>query len=185
VNEVLVSVDVEASGPVPGRYSLLAIGACLLESTDKRFYIELKPSVERFAPRAVEISWPEEPAERTLARLRRDGIEPHVAIRSFRDWVLGHATDAKPVFVAWNAAFDWAFTHYEFAAAGLEDPFGHAPLDIKSYWAGRSGVSLEETRRSRLPSWVSAGLGEHTHRADENAVRQAEMFRRMRAQNRG
>jgi hypothetical protein len=93
----LVSVDVEASGPVPGRYSLLAIGACLLESTDKRFYIELKPSVERFDPTAVEISWPEEPAERTLARLRRDGIEPDVAIRAFRDWVLGHATDAKPV----------------------------------------------------------------------------------------
>jgi hypothetical protein len=84
------------------------------------------------------------------------------------------------VYIAWGAAFDWAFTHYQFAAAGLEDPFGYAPLDIKSFWAGRAGVSLEETGKNDLPSWLTADLGKHSHRADEDAVRQAEIFTRMR-----
>jgi ribonuclease T len=177
--EGFISVDVETSGPVPGTYSLLAIGACLVENTDERFYIELKPVREAFDTGAVEISWPGVPAEETLARLAHEGHDPTVAMRSFRDWVLRVTDGAKPVYVAWGAAFDWAFTHYEFAASGLEDPFGYAPLDIKSYWAGRADISLEETRKSKLPSWLQEGLGEHTHRADEDAVRQAAMFKRM------
>jgi hypothetical protein len=100
---------------------------------------------------------------------------------SFRDWVLQVAAGAKPVYLAWGASFDWAFTHYVFITSGLEDPFGYAPLDIKSYWAGRAGVPLEDTRKSRLPKWFAEGLSEHTHRADEDAVRQAEMFKRMRS----
>ena len=43
--------------------------------------------------------------------------------------------------------------------------------------ACRSG----ETSKSRLPAFLSEGIGEHTHRADEDAARQAEMFKRMRA----
>jgi Zinc-binding dehydrogenase len=50
-------------------------------------------------------------------------------------------------------------------------PFWYAPLDIKSYWAGRAGVSLDETRKSRLPGWLFEGLTEHTLRADEDVVR--------------
>jgi hypothetical protein len=41
--EVLMSVDVEASGPAPGRYSLLAIGACPFVDPTLTFYAELKP----------------------------------------------------------------------------------------------------------------------------------------------
>jgi diguanylate cyclase (GGDEF)-like protein len=181
VDEALVSVDVETSGPVPGIYSLLAIGACLVEDTGERFYAELKPVRERFDARAVEVSWPGVPAEETLARLAHEGHDPTAAMCSFRDWVLRVTAGAKPVYVAWGAAFDWAFTHYEFATSGIDDPFGYAPLDIKSYWAGKAGVSLEGTRKSRLPAWLFDGLGEHTHRADEDAARQAEVFSRMRA----
>jgi ribonuclease T len=161
-DESLISVDIEASGPVPGLYSLLAIGACLVEDTAERFYVELKPVRERFDAQAVEVSWPAAAAEETLARLAREGEEPAAAMSSFRDWVVARASEAKPVYVAWGAAFDWAFTHYEFAAARIDDPFGYAPLDIKSYWAGRADVSLEATRKSRLPSWLAEGLGEHT-----------------------
>jgi hypothetical protein len=39
--DVLVSVDVETSGPAPGRYSLLAIGACLVDNPGHSFYVEL------------------------------------------------------------------------------------------------------------------------------------------------
>jgi hypothetical protein len=54
----------------------------------------------------------------------------------------------------------------------------------KSYWAGQAGVSLAETPKSRLPAWLSEGLGEHTHRAGEDVVRQAAIFKRMSAPGR-
>lgn len=181
VDELLVSVDVEAGGPVPGLYPLLAIGACLVEASDDRFYAELRPVGERIDPTAVAIGWPAAPAEETLARLAHEGEPPEEAFRRFAAWLAERQRGRRLVYVALNAAFDWAFTHYWFARVQIDDPFGFAPLDIKSYWAGRAGVPLSETSKSRLPAFLSEGLGEHTHRADEDAARQAEMFERMRA----
>ena len=43
-SETFISVDVETSGPYPERYSLLSIGACVVENPDEGFYIELKPA---------------------------------------------------------------------------------------------------------------------------------------------
>ena len=181
VDELLVSVDVEAGGPVPGLYPLLAIGACLVETSDDRFYAELKPVGERVDPAAVAIGWPAASAEETIARLEREGEPPEEAFARFAAWLAERQQGRRLVYVAVNAAFDWAFTHYWFARLQIDDPFGFAPLDIKSYWAGRAGVPLAYTSKSRLPAFLSEGLGEHTHRADEDAARQAEMFKRMRA----
>ena len=41
-----------------GLYPLLAIGACLVDANDDRFYAELRPVGERVDPIAVEIGWP-------------------------------------------------------------------------------------------------------------------------------
>ena len=36
-SEIFVSIDVETSGPIPGEYSLLSIGACLVSDPDTTF----------------------------------------------------------------------------------------------------------------------------------------------------
>ena len=41
--EILISVDIEASGPIPGEYSMLALGACVVGAPEQSFYVELKP----------------------------------------------------------------------------------------------------------------------------------------------
>jgi hypothetical protein len=179
-SEILISIDVETGGPVPGLYPVLAIGACLAENTEERFYVELKPGDKMIETEAVSVSWPDTPAIETLARLEREGLSEAEAIAAFHRWILAVANGRRPVYLAFNAAFDWAFTHHCFARLGLPDPFGHAPLDIKAYWAGKLGVPLEDTRKSRLPDQLTQGLPEHSHRADEDAVRQAEIFKRMR-----
>ena len=50
------SVDVESSGPIPGKYSLLAIGACMVGSPDESFYAELKPISPDFVPEALKVA---------------------------------------------------------------------------------------------------------------------------------
>jgi ribonuclease T len=41
--ETYISVDVEAAGPIPGDYSMLAIGACMVGNARETFYAELRP----------------------------------------------------------------------------------------------------------------------------------------------
>jgi hypothetical protein len=38
LEEVYVSVDIETAGPVPGEYSMLSLGACLVENPTEQFY---------------------------------------------------------------------------------------------------------------------------------------------------
>lgn len=54
--EIFISVDIESSGPIPGEYSLLSIGACLLSDPKESFYTELRPDSQKHDPEAVAIT---------------------------------------------------------------------------------------------------------------------------------
>ena len=42
-SELYFSVDIESAGPIPGVYSMLSLGACVVNDTSQTFYVELKP----------------------------------------------------------------------------------------------------------------------------------------------
>src|SRR5215210_5636604 len=100
-NEVYISVDIEASGPVPGEYSMLSVGACVVGEPETSFYAELKPVNDNVVPEALAVS------RLDMAKLSEDGQEPRAVMESLRDWVLEAAAGRKPVFVGFNAGFDW------------------------------------------------------------------------------
>ena len=50
-----ISVDVEAAGPIPGTYSLLSIGACVVGNPGQSFYSELKPISGAFVAKAMAV----------------------------------------------------------------------------------------------------------------------------------
>ena len=129
--EIFVSVDVETSGPIPGEYSLLSIGACLIDNLEAGFYIQLKPTSANFIPKALEVSG------LSLEMLEREGTAPEQAIQAFRDWLEVQVGDGVPILVGLNAGFDWSFINYYFHRYLKDNPFGFAPLDIKSFYMGR------------------------------------------------
>lgn len=50
-------VDVEADGPIPGRYSMVAIGAVVVQpGLQRTFYCRLRPISEQFVPSALAVS---------------------------------------------------------------------------------------------------------------------------------
>lgn len=50
-------VDVEADGPIPGRYSMVAIGAVVVEpGLQRTFYGRLRPISDAFVPTALAVS---------------------------------------------------------------------------------------------------------------------------------
>ena len=177
-----IMVDVETGGPVP-LYPLLSIGACdVIEPARYRFYAELKP-VSRLAalPRSVRVSWPEATAAQTLARLERDGLAPRTAIEQFAAWVETVAAGRRPIFLAHNALFDWQFINLAFHEHLGRNPFGIGGLDVPSFWTGRTNGDHLDSRFGKMPTELTAGLDGRRHNALNDALRQTEVLRRMRA----
>jgi ribonuclease T len=172
--EVLVSVDVETAGPIPGEYSLLSIGACLVDDDSQSFSCEIKPINRNADPKALQVSG------LSLARLEETGLAPAEAMRAFQAWLKARANDSEAlVFVGLNAGFDWSFVNYYFHKYLGDNPFGFAPLDIKAYYMGAMGCPWTETRSSRMSAELNPQLrGDHT--ALHDARYQAELFRLIR-----
>ena len=57
---------------------------------------------------------------------------------------------ALPVFVSYNAPFDWMFVHDAFIRALGRNPFGHTALDIRAVYMGWSGRPWPEIRFEEL-----------------------------------
>src|ERR1700728_5479661 len=174
VREVYISVDIEAAGPVPSVFSMLSLGAVVVGDPKRTFYVELKPVNDKFVPDAMKV------VGRALEDFANSGRDPKEAMTAFRDWLVSVAKTAKPVFVGFNATFDWAFVNYYFHQYLGENPFGIGGIDIKSYYMGLSGRTWEDTRSSRIPEEFKDSSRRHTHNALDDAIEQAEIFRRMR-----
>lgn len=170
--EEYVSVDIEASGPIPGEYSMLSVGACLVRDTHQGFYAELRPTSDRYVSEALEVSG------LSLARLRENGIDPLEAMTSFCRWVKEVCEDRRPVFVGFNASFDWSFVNWYFHKFLKENPFGIGGIDIKAYYMGLSGSEWSDTTSSKLPSAFQSSRSQ-THHALEDAQAQAEIFKKL------
>ncbi len=169
--EVFISIDVETAGPIPGEYSLISIGACLVTDPAVTFACEIKPINDNADPAALAVSG------LSLEHLRQTGLEPARAMTRFRDWTRAAAGEGQdPVFAGFNAPFDWSFVNYYFHRFTGEDPFGFTALDIKGLYMGMTGCTWSDTRSSRIAEHVRPTLrGDHD--ALHDAPYQAELFR--------
>jgi len=179
---VYFSVDVEASGPVPGLYNLVSIGAVPVTLTGgshrpdtDRFYVELKPIGGAFEKEAM--------AVHGISRkhLEEQGAEASRAMRDLREFVETRRGpgQARAVFVGHNAAFDWSYISYYFTLFKIPNPFGYKALDIKSLAMGRLRIGWFETSKENLeallPSVPRQDLRQ-AHRADYDALYQAHIL---------
>ena len=176
LDKPFISVDVETAGPNPADYSLLTIGACTIFGRPNTFYVELKPVSMNALPEALAVS------RLSMDRLAEYGMEPADGMRQFDNWLKEAVPeDQRPLFVAFNAPFDWMFVNDYFHRYLGRNPFGHASLDIKSFYMGLTGVTWPETS---MRSVIQRYLGDQqlTHHALRDAMDQAEIFRKMLAE---
>lgn len=170
MTEYYISVDVETSGPNPSEYSLLSIGACTVDEPYLTFYVELKPVNEQFLESALKVSG------LSFECLKEIGKPPKEAMEAFAAWLEEVVPEGKsPVFVAFNAPFDWLFVADYFHRYLGYNPFGHKALDIKAFYMGMAGVPWRETGMMHLSNKY---LGDRTltHHALADALDQAEIF---------
>lgn len=199
MTETYISIDVEATGPVPGLFHMLELGACAILPEKPRmqcvetFGVSLRLDHGDYHPgdMCAELdctragwdpdtwNWWHGDADRlaTLCTIEEDAISSHDAMHFFRDWISKYE---KPVIVGYPSAYDFAWlNYYWWKHVGVKPPFSHSSLDIKTLAMTVSGVKYRETsKRSlshRYPD-IWSGIPEHTHRADADAKEQAWIF---------
>ena len=177
--EILISVDVETSGPTPSSGSLIAIGACPVDRPELTFYRELKPEPG--------IPWDhrtEEAHGLTRTYLDDYGAHPGDAIRNFAEWIETVSDGQSPVMVGVNVSFDWMFVADYLQRYVGRNPFGIAPLDLKSLFMGVYGIRhWSDTTKREMLRRVTVDLP-HTHNALDDARMQAQLCARLMEQPR-
>lgn len=169
--EFYISVDIESSGPIPGEFSLLSLGACVVYEPEYTFECIVKPINSNADPEALKVTGFD------LAELNLTGEEPKAAFERFERWILEHADSrGKPIFVGLNAAFDWSFVNYYFHYFLGRNPFGFSALDIKALYMG-AFESLWADTKSSLMSKNLKPAHSGNHNALTDAIFQAELFR--------
>lgn len=174
--ECFISVDIETAGPVPSKYAILSIGACLVDDPEQTFYVELKPEHTAATSEALAVTG------LSMETLEERGERPERAMSMFEDWVLTEVpAGSRPVFTAFNAAFDWMFVADYFERFLGRNPFGHSALDIKAFAMGAGNTSWAATSMNVLAAEHLGGRA-LTHNALADAQDQAELFRHLLAE---
>ena len=171
-NLCFISVDIEATGPTPGHYSMYEIGACDMATHatfERKIMLLPHARFSNASLRAVHAT------KRKL--LERVGVTaPRQAMRDFREWVISVAGAARPMFVANNAPFDWMFIAWYFEEFNLTNPFGHSALDMKAYYMGMSHVDWVKATLSEMARHCAQLPADLPHQALRDAEIQKEIF---------
>jgi DNA polymerase III alpha subunit (gram-positive type) len=158
------SVDIEADGPAPGLYSMISFGAVLVEpGLNKTFYAELKPISDRWIPESLAVSG--FTRDQTM-----EFVKPLTAMTRFEAWI-SQNTKGRPIFIADNPGFDFAFINYYFHAFLGHNPFGFSSRRIGDLYCG--------AKLDAFAKWKHMRETRHSHNALDDAKGNAEAILKM------
>ena len=174
VSETYISVDVEATGPIPGDYSMISLGAAAFVGEGRvvtwHANLEELPGSKRST---LTMDWwkKQDPSCWYMATV--DARDPALVVEEFVSWV---SSFERPVLVAAPAAFDITFVRwYVFHFLGEAARFFPC-VDARSYSMGMDASEHAATRKWRKRF---ASGHKHTHVAVEDAVEQGASFMKM------
>ncbi|MDQ3004814.1 MAG: 3'-5' exoribonuclease [Chloroflexota bacterium] len=159
-----IMVDVETDGPIPADYSMICLGAVVVdESLDKRFYGQLKPISEQWIPDALKISG--------FSRNQTQQFDnPKDVMEKFSAWIKASCT-GTPMFISDNNGFDWQFINYYFHHFLGNNPFGFSSTNLGSLYKGLVKDTSKNFKHLRNTA--------HTHDPLDDAVGNAEALLQM------
>lgn len=173
-DEIYLSVDIEADGPIPGPNAMMSIGAVAFDIDRNMlgcFSANLMPLPGSVPNPETMTFWAANPA--AFAATQSDRREPADAMRDYLAFLKG--LPRRPIFVGYPAAYDFMWHHWYLLAFTREDPCGFAPLDMKSYGAAMLGCPFRESAKKRYPEHWFSGAPPHDHTALTDAIGQGVM----------
>lgn len=126
-----VMVDVETDGPIPGDFSMLAIGAVVVEDgLERTFKRYLMPISDKYEPEALAVGG----FTREMTMTDPKFIPPGIAMAEFEEWL--SSLKIRPIFIADNNGFDWMFVCWYFHHFRGSNPFGFSSQNLNSLYKG-------------------------------------------------
>ncbi len=158
-----IMVDVEADGPCPGLYSMVSLGAVVVEpELTQTFYVQFKPITDLWIPEALKVC--RHTREQCLT------FPPaYQGIDAFAAWL--QKLNSKLYFISDNNGFDWQFVNYYFWRYLNYNPFGHSSTNLGSLYKGLTKSMFENFKHLRRTK--------HTHHPVDDAKGNAEAFLEM------
>lgn len=179
--EIYVSTDVEADGPIPGPHSMLSLASAAY-TDDKRivdtFSVNLHTLPDARAHPATRAWWHQHPE--AWQACRQNCEDPAAAMQAYAGWVA--RLPGKPVFVGYPAAYDFMFVYWYLMRFTGRSPFSHSALDIKTYAMAVTRKGYRESTKRNMPKRWFDELP-HTHVALDDAIEQGALFCNMLAEN--
>ena len=178
-NEIYISIDIEADGPIPGEYSMLSLGAAAFDLSAEnprkpiaKFEINLEPLPGAKQDSDTMRFWARNPE--AWAYVTKDQVPAKLAMKHFSDWVRRFR---KPVLIGYPVTFDFMFVYWCWVKhLGPKPPFGFQGLDLKTLAMDRLGITYKAAAKKRFPKHWFNGAPKHTHKALDDAVGQGVLF---------
>lgn len=181
MQEIYVSTDVEADGPIPGPNSMLSFGSAAFTAEGvlvSTFTANLE-LLEGASGDPKTMAWwaKNQPA---WAQTRTELMFPKEAMSRYLSWL--KALPGKPVFVGYPVAYDFMFVYWYLLRFAGESPFSHSALDIKTFAMAVLGLPYMESTKPNMPKrWFPTSP--HTHVALDDAIEQGQLFCNMLAEH--
>jgi len=178
--EIYVSTDIEADGPIPGPHSMLSFASAAY-TADKQLIATFSANLETLpgsAPHPIQAAWWKTQPD-AWAACRKDLQTPEKALPDYVKWV--EALPGKPVFVAFPAGFDFTYMFWYMMRFAQRCPFSWSALDIKTLAFAITGMPYRKCIKPRFPQhWFDPHP--HTHVALDDAIEQGALFCNMLAE---
>lgn len=176
---VYLSVDVEASGPFPGIFSLVSLGAVVVRPDSRGhwgvdeelgFYQELKP-----LDGAAELAAATNIHGLTREYLEEHGGDPKVVMEEFAIFFKDLQNRFKKVIpAAWPASFDAPYVGWYLQYFTGDNPTGWSAFDIPSFGMGLFCCHRNALRNLMKKAGIEFGLNPNPHNALADAVEQGQ-----------
>lgn len=161
-----IMVDIEADGPIPGDYSMIALGAVLVnDKLDQTFYAQLHPISAQYDSAALAISG--------FSREQTEQFDdPKQVMENFAIWIKQVCKD-RPIFISDNNGFDWMFVCWYFHHFTGQNPFGHSSQNLGCLYKGIVRDTFKNFKHLRQTA--------HTHHPVDDAKGNAEALLTLKA----
>lgn len=198
MNEIYISTDIEANGPIPGEYSMLSLGSVALDKNGTvlgKFYKKLLPLKGAMQHPQTMGFWEKYPeAYKEAISNPEDPIE---VMNEYADWLesLSKRYKKEMYFVAYPSSWDFMFVSWylvKFVERYQENhfidiPFHHAAIDIRTFIMAHLKKSYSESSIKLLPQKLLKVQTEKLieHSAIDDALKQGLIFINLLKENQG
>lgn len=128
-----IMVDVESDGPMPGDYSMISLGAVVVERNPAdTFLMNIKPISDKWLPEALAISG----YTRAQTLNFKDPLSSMGLFNIWLNDLIKKKKDNRLMLISDNNGYDAAFINFYFWKFLNKNPFGHSSTNLGSLYKG-------------------------------------------------